>query len=113
VNHKHPLDYIPAAAPIQPEYINHKPDLYFYRFFLQISWKAGDCFIPMTFLLDFNHPFIYFCADAFKVMEDNGLVAYDEEVPVFDHVRIQTGPSKSLLAYCECSPDASRQTSSA
>ena len=64
----------------------------------------------MTFLLDFNHPFIYFCADAFKVMEDNGLTAYDEDVPVFHHVRIHTGPSEYFLAHCESSPGWCKST---
>jgi hypothetical protein len=79
VNRKHPLDYILADEPIVPEFIHHQSEYSnSYRLILQISWKAGDHYLTMTFLLDFNYKFntqnICFFPEAYKALSDNDLI---------------------------------------
>jgi hypothetical protein len=104
VNKKHPLDYIPASEPIVPEFINHRPGFETHRLILRISWKAGERYIPMTFLLDFNTRNICCSSEAYKVMSKHGLIEREEEY--LTYVRIHTGPSReeSFRVPCEISP---------
>ncbi len=108
VNKKHPLDYIPAAEPIVPECINHRTGFGTHRLMLRISWKAGDRYIPMSFLLDFNTRSICFSREAYQVMSQHGLIEVEEGYLLY--VRIHTGPSESIRVPCESTPAWCRST---
>lgn len=108
VKKQHPLDYVPAAEPIEPEYINHRAGFQNHRLILRISWKAGDSYIPMSFLLDFNTRNICLSSKAYRAMSEHGLIeVQDEYVP---YVRIHTGPSESFTVRCEVSPGWCKST---
>ena len=108
VNKQHPLDYIPAAEPIEPEYINHRSGSGTHRLVLRISWKAGDRYIPMSFLLDFNTRNICLSAKAYRIMSEHDLIEVQDEY--FSCVRIHTGPSESFTVLCEISPGWCKST---
>jgi hypothetical protein len=74
VNKQHPLDYIPAAEPIEPDGINRRSGSQSHRLILRISWKAGDRSIPMSFLLDFNTRNLCVSAKAHRIMSEHDLV---------------------------------------
>ena len=107
VNGKHPLDYLPVTKPILPEHLIHKFNDGNRRMIFRVSWKVGEVYIPMTFLLDFRWPHLYLTAEAIEVLLKHDLIStkeYDE----FDecHAKIHCGAQgeEIISVLCVLSP---------
>lgn len=75
---KHPDDYKLQDLPVIPTFtINQRQG--HSRLILRISWKVGEKYMPMSFIVDTGvcQP-IFFCSSAMRAMEENGLLLLDD-----------------------------------
>jgi hypothetical protein len=95
VNMQHPEDYSLQDKPIEPSFtVNQRQGRA--RLIFRISWRAGEKYMPMSFIIDTGavHP-IYFGDVGMRLMEEHQLLKFDDAGS--DVVRLQ------LMDGTECS----------
>jgi hypothetical protein len=55
INRAHPSDYLLTNNPVITEFIFHRKQ-YHNRLIIRISWKVGDLYVPISFVLDTGAP---------------------------------------------------------
>jgi hypothetical protein len=79
VNGRHPQDYQPVDAPINPECIVVNSFVY-NRLILRVSWKVEATFVPMSFILETRlSSGFYFSDVAYSILSDNKRLEDSEE----------------------------------
>ncbi len=78
VNCRHPQDYQPFGAPMDPECIVAKG--VYYRLILRVSWKVEETFVPMSFIVETRlSSGFYFSDVAYSILSDSKRLKYSEE----------------------------------
>lgn len=80
VNMQHREDYTVEYSPITPSFIVNQRQGHA-RLIFRISWKTGNRFMPMSFIVDTGavQP-IYFGSVAMRIMEAHGLLLLEDNV---------------------------------